>query len=359
MGRRANVCFLLHMHQPQYVDPTSGKALLPWVRLHGARAYLDVARILADYPRVGMTVNFVPSLVAQLEAAANGAPDAWMEIADRPAGDWTADDRKFLTDKMFSIHGAQAIEPRPRYRELLEKRKAHVAFSDGDLRDATVLFYLSWLGFAARENDRELAELERRGRDFSHDDLKRVLDKQRAACGRVLPAWGKLAERGQVELSSSPYYHPIVPLLCDSDAAKRARPDLPLPDRYAWPEDAEIQIRRGVESHTRTFGAPPEGMWPPEGSVSPEAVALYAGAGVRWLATDEGNLWRSLDLSGRPHFRGDLYRAWRHQGVDLVFRDREISDRIGFAYAHGDSAAGAADLIARARSCAEQSTAPP
>ncbi len=100
-------------------------------------------------------------------------------------------------------------------------------------------------------------------------------------------------------------------------------------------------------------------MWPPEGSVSPEAVAAYARAGVGWLATDEGNLWRSLSLMGEEHGRGDLYRVWRHEGVDLVFRDRELSDKIGFSYAHGDAQAGVADLVARARQAGAQSTAPP
>ncbi|HUS66701.1 MAG TPA: hypothetical protein VMZ28_19325, partial [Kofleriaceae bacterium] len=133
---------------------------------------------------------------------------------------------------------------------------------------------------------------------------------------------------------------------------------LALPEQLAWAEDARAQIARGQAAHARAFGAPPVGRWPPEGSVSPEAVAAYARAGVSWLATDEGNLWRSLQLAGRPHPpRGDLYRAWRFGGVDLVFRDREISDRIGFSYAHGDSAAGAADLLGRARACAAASTA--
>src|ERR1700757_2425723 len=100
MTRRAHVCSLLHMHQPQYRDPASGQAFLPWVRLHGARAYLDVARLLEEYPKGRMTVNFVPSLVEQLEAAAAGAVDAWMEVADRKASDWTAEDRRFLVDKM-------------------------------------------------------------------------------------------------------------------------------------------------------------------------------------------------------------------------------------------------------------------
>jgi alpha-amylase/alpha-mannosidase (GH57 family) len=365
----AHVAFLLHMHQPAYVDPLTGRAELPWVRLHGARAYLDVARLLDEHEGMRLTVNFVPSLVAQLEAVVAGARDGWLEIAVKPAQAWTPEDRQFLVERLFSLHWGRSVEPRPRYRELLEKRGRELrraelparaaAFSDGELRDLTVLFYLSWIGFAAREGDAELAALEHKGRGFDEADLALVLARQQAACARVLPLYRKLAARGQVELSASPYYHPILPLVIDSNCARRAQPALPLPERFAFPDDARQQIQRGIEAHARAFGAPPAGMWPSEGSVSPEAVNAYGAAGLRWLATDEGNLWRSLALSGTPHGRGDLYRAWRHGGVDLVFRDREISDRIGFAYAHGDSAAGAADLLARVAACAESSTAPP
>jgi alpha-amylase/alpha-mannosidase (GH57 family) len=352
------------MHQPQYTDPRTGIAMLPWVRLHGVRAYLDVARVLADYPDVHLTVNFVPSLVEQLEAIAAGAEDAWVRTSKKPVAEWTPDDRFFLLERLFSIHWGHGVDPRPRYKELLDKRgrdsgpaqlrSRAYEFSGRELRDLTVLFHLAWLGFAAREGDAEVAALEAKGRDYDEQDLALVLEKQRLACARVLPAYRALAERGQVELSASPYYHPIVPMLIDTEHARRAQPSLPLPERYAWAEDAREQIKRGAASHQRTFGSAPLGMWPPEGSVSPEAVAAYADAGVRWLATCEGNLWRSLDKQGRAHTRSDLYRAYKSGETYLLFRDRELSDRIGFAYAHGDSVAGAHDLVERSAAAAAQ-----
>ncbi len=146
--------------------------------------------------------------------------------------------------------------------------------------------------------------------------------------------------------------------MIDSEHAARARSDLPRPTRFAFPADAALQIELGRASHARTFGALPQGMWPPEGSISPEAVAAYARAGVRWLATDEGNLWRGRAASGQAYAQGELYRAHRHGEVDLVFRDRELSDRIGFSYMHGDADAGAADLIGRAADAAQRSAAP-
>jgi alpha-amylase/alpha-mannosidase (GH57 family) len=356
------------MHQPDYVDPATGRAELPWVRLHGARGYLDLARLLDEYEGVHLTVNFVPSLLRQLEEVVRGASDRWLDVAARPERDWDHADRLFLVERMFSLNWSRCIDPRPRYRELLDKRgrNTHVGalgqrlgdFSDEDLRDLTVLFQLSWIGFAARREDHELARLERKGRGYDLDDLALVIDRQRRACAEVVPLWKKLAARGQVELAASPTFHPIVPLVCDSDVVTRARPDLPRPTRFTWAADAERQIVEGRATHAERFGQAPRGMWPPEGSISPEAVALYARAGVNWLATDEGNLWRSRSASGLGSERGELYRPHRHAGVDLVFRDRELSDRIGFAYMHGDPQAGADDLVGRARDAAQHSAAP-
>ncbi|MGZ3439833.1 MAG: glycoside hydrolase family 57 protein, partial [Polyangia bacterium] len=302
-ARPANVVFLLHMHQPQYVDPRTGRAGLPWVRLHGARGYLDVARLLHEYGDVKLTVNFVPSLVAQLEDVVNGAVDEWLRIAELDG--WNDSERAFAVERFFSLNWDRSVRPRPRYSELLDQRERKQPFSDGDVRDLTVLFNLGWLGFAARQDDPEIAALEHKGRGFSKEDLTLVVDRQRRACARVLPLYRELAARGQVELSASPFYHPIVPLLVDTEHARRAMPDATLPPPFAYPADAEAQIRRGAAAHARAFGAPPRGMWPPEGSVSPEALATYGRAGVGWLATDEGNLWRSL--GGEPYGRGDLY----------------------------------------------------
>jgi alpha-amylase/alpha-mannosidase (GH57 family) len=365
--RAGHLSLLLHMHQPDYVDPTSGRAELPWVRLHGARGYLDVARLLDEYEHVRLTVNFVPSLVAQLEEVVAGKKDTWVQVAEKPINEITPEERQFLISRFFSIHWQRAIESRPRYRELLEKRgrtacgeelrRRAADFTNAELRDLTVLFFLSWIGFAAREEDPALEELEARGRDYSLEDLQLVLERQRAACARVRPLYSKLAARGQVELSASPYYHPIIPLLIGTDTARRAQPALPLPEPFAFSEDARMQIEKGIEAHVRAFGERPVGMWPPEGSVSPEAVATFAKARIQWLATDEGILWRSRDRAALGSARGDLYRAYRHGGVDLLFRDRELSDRIGFSYAHGDADGAVRDLLGRAGEAINQSTA--
>ncbi len=347
-----DVCFLWHMHQPEYTSPRTGRPVLPWVRMHATRAYLDMARVLARRPEVHVTVNFVPSLVRQLEAYVGGLRDEHEVLAEKPTEDWTPAEREEALARFFSVHRVRGVEPRPRYRELAYKRGSGpvpagaAGWSVAELRDLTALFHMASFGFSMASEEPLVAVLEAKGRGFLHEDVQALLACQRSAAARVLPAWRSLAGRGQVELSSSPFYHPIVPLLIDTETARRAQPGLPLPPRFAWPEDAAAQITRGREAHQRTFWQTPRGMWPPEGSLSPEAVRRYAGAGIEWLCGDEGILWRS-GVAGAA--RGALYQPYQFAGVKLVFRDRELADRIGFAYAAGEAAPAVADVLARVR----------
>ena len=217
--------------------------------------------------------------------------------------------------------------------------------SFGDLQ---VLFNLAWFGFGAIADDPGLAELVTKGRGFTDDDRDYVLAAQRRILGEIAPRWRKLAERGQVELSTTPYYHPILPLVCDTDAARRALPGAPLPARFSWPSDAHWHVREALASHERHFGRPASGMWPGEGSVSPEALQVLASEGVTWTASDEGVLLRSLPPETSRV--AALYRPWRVKGgvgeVRMLFRDRGLSDLVGFSYARTGAAEASADFVA-------------
>jgi alpha-amylase/alpha-mannosidase (GH57 family) len=360
-----DVLLLWHMHQPRYLHPDTGVPALPWVRLHAASGYLDMARALERHPGVNVTVNFVPSLVDQLEAMLEGTRDELERIAEKPADALSEDERREVLARSFSVRWDKAIAPRARYAELLARRGqdgrpqaiAEVCkrFTPSDLRDVQCLFLIAWLGWAARAEDPAIDALDKKGRDFDEADKAQLLASVRKASGKVLPAWRALAARGQVELASSPFYHPIMPLLVDSDVARRSRPLDKLPPRYQRPEDAREQILQAIALHTRVFGKKPEGMWPPEGSLSPEAVALYGECGIRWLAGDEETLARSLAAEpGDGAGLGGPARAqlWRVGPVTLSFRDRELSDRIGFRYADVPAEAAADDLVAAARASA-------
>ncbi|GAC1596830.1 MAG: glycoside hydrolase family 57 protein [Myxococcales bacterium] len=354
--------FLWHLHQPEYRDPLSGRPVLPWVRLHATRAYTDMAAALEKHPSVQVVANFAPSLLLQLEAYASGASvDRDEEIARKPVAALTAAERAHVVKESFSVDWDLWVRPVPRYDELLDKRgrdltrvdlaRVQGEFSEADLVDLQVHFILAWMGFSARREEPLVARLLAKERDYAHDEKVALLDLSRALAGRVVPRFCALARRGQVEITCSPLFHPILPLLVDSDCARRAIPQATLPPRFQHPEDAREQVLCGLAFTAKTFGARRVGMWPSEGSVSPEVALLLEGCGVRWCATDEGILARS-DLApdaeafaGLPHHRP--YRAGTDGALSVLFRDREISDLIGFRYARSEAGAAASDLLGR------------
>jgi alpha-amylase/alpha-mannosidase (GH57 family) len=361
-----HVAFVWHMHQPYYKDPLSGYYRLPWVRLHGTKDYLDMVEILKDFPSIRQNFNLVPSLLEQLiEYSEGSAKDLYLEISGKNAKELSEDDKIFILENFFLAHWDHMIKPFPRYYELLVKRGTHVIkrdlvraakyFTDNDFLDLQVFFNLSWIDPLFREKDPFLRMLSGKGHSFTEEEKALLLGKQLEIVGRIIPTYKEMASGGQIELSFSPFYHPILPLLCDTDTARVAMPNVRLPrQRFLQPEDADAQIRMGIEYFEKVFGFRPSGMWPSEGSVSEDVVRIAARHGVRWLATDEGILSNSLnkrlrDNSGNLTGPDLLYRAYTYEGVSLVFRDHVISDLLGFVYSQWDPRKAAEDLINRLR----------
>jgi len=360
--KTVRVCFLWHMHQPYYTDPVSGSASMPWVRLHAAKAYFDMAFLLDRFPRVHATFNFTPSLLVQLKEVGEGTvKDLFFEHAQRRAADLSAEEQAFLIRHYFSINWATMIRPYPRYHELLVKRGLDIdgqdlqrlarQFTTQELLDLQVWFNLAWFGYGAIQRYPRLGALRAKNRGFTEEDKEEVLALQRQTVVDIVPMYRRLADRGQIELTTTPFYHPILPLVIDTEHTRRARPDLPLPSRFRAPEDAEAQLRLAVEYHARTFGRPPAGLWPSEGSVCPELIPLLRRVGLRWLATDEGVLARSLEASQQPwHRQSQLYRPYAvgpaGEEASIVFRDRDLSDGFGFLY-HKTTADIASDDVLR------------
>jgi alpha-amylase/alpha-mannosidase (GH57 family) len=327
------VAILWHQHQPYYLDPLAerpeGAAMLPWVRLHATRDYLGMAKIAAQHD-VRVTFNLVPSLVEQVLAFADGTSDRFEEAARHcPAPTPEA------LRVAFEAHPEHQIDPWPRYAEL---RARAPQLSAAELRDALVWQQLTWFPEEERERVSKVRHL---GRHFSDAETEHVFAEARKIAARVVPVHRQLQREGRIEVTTSPYFHPILPLLVDSDQCGEPRP---LPPRFAWPDDADTQLRMAVEAHQGWFGAAPAGMWPSEGAVSPEVCRRIAAAGLRWIATDEGILARAGVAPTPAH----LCRPWRVAGTDLAifFRDRALSDRIGFVYAGWrDPDAAARDFV--------------
>jgi len=369
--KTARVCFLWHMHQPYYTDPVTGSASMPWVRLHAIKAYFDMAYLLEKFPAVHSTFNFTPSLLLQLqEIGAGTVHDLFLEHAQKPADSLTPEEQAFLIRHYFSINWATMIRPYPRYHELLVKRGLEIdgldleriarQFSTQDLLDLQVWFNLAWFGYGAMQRNPRLATLRAKSRGFTEEDKQEVLALQRTTIQEIVPMYRRLAERGQIELTTTPFFHPILPLIIDTDHTSRARPDLPLPSRLRAPEDAVAQLQLAVEFHRTTFGSPPVGLWPSEGSVCPELIPMLPRVGLKWLATDEGVLARSLNAAQQPWNRqAQLYHPYRTgpagQEVSIVFRDREISDAFGFVYHKTTAESGIDDVLRRIRHIVQNS----
>jgi alpha-amylase/alpha-mannosidase (GH57 family) len=344
---------LFHFHQPHYVDEASGRALLPWVRLHAVKGYYDVPWVLERRPGMRLTLNLTPVLLFQLERYVSGRTvDLWEQVARIPPGDLTGAERAFVARNFFSIQPARVREL-PRYWELFVKRapfheepeRAGGVFTDAELGDLQALFNLAWMGFGSRADEPLVRELLERGSGFTQEDREALLDLQRSVATRALEKIRALAESGQVEISTSPLFHPILPLLHDTEVARRVSPDRPPPPRFAHPEDVGFQLGHAAEVVERALGVRPLGLWPSEGSVSPEILPAVRAAGFRWLATDENILLKSLASASQP--RAALYRPYRSEGVSVVFRDRVLSDCIGFQYQHWDPRAAADDFAER------------
>ncbi len=363
-----HVCFLWHMHQPYYTDPVLKSASMPWVRLHATKAYFDMVYLIQHHPAIKATFNFTPSLLIQLREVASGSVrDLFLDHAQRPVDDLTAPERAFLLRHFFAANWGTMVLPFPRYHELLAKRGADVygqdldelakRFTTQEFLDLQVWHNLAWFGYGALARFPQLAALRAKDRGFTEEEKHGVLALQQQVVSEIIPMYRGLAESGQIELTTTPFYHPILPLVIDTDFARRPRPDALLPQRFQAPEDAEAQIRNAVAFHTEVFGRPPVGLWPSEGSVCPEMVPMLHRAGIRWTATDEGILARSLPSWDR---QAALYQPYRvgHQGeeVDILFRDRDVSDAFGFDYAKNTAEAAAEDMIRRIGAIAQQAT---
>jgi alpha-amylase/alpha-mannosidase (GH57 family) len=357
------------MHQPFYQDLVTGEHILPWVRLHGLKDYYGMVALLREFPRIKVTFNLVPSLLVQLEAfAEDQARDRHLELGLKPADALSDEERGYCVEHFFHAHHARMIEPYPRYRELLAKRgvngsglsaRTHAAqFSVAEMRDLQVWHKLVWLDPYYLDGDPRVRRLVEKGRDYSEDDKKALRVVELELLRKVIPEYREASARGQVELSTSPFYHPILPLLCDTDVYLRTHPQSRMPrERFRHPDDAAEQLERALAYHERLFGSRPRGIWPSEGSVSDDMVPLIVDAGFEWMATDEQILARTIgreftrDGAGTIEQADTLYKPYMvgaaARQVACAFRDHTLSDLIGFSYASWNPDTAADDFVRR------------
>ena len=348
-----------HQHQPIYFkDPATGIYQKPWVRLHAAKDYVDMAAILEQYPDIQATFNLTPSLLRQLIDLESGARDLYAVHTMIPAAGLTDEQKGFIRSRFFDIN-PKIIARFPRYQEIADDRENSVNWDTRTWRDLQVLFNLAWTDpdWLAEE---PLANLVAQGRDFAEEDKATVLNEHVRLVAKVIPLHKRLQDKGRIEVTMTPFFHPILPLLIDTTLARQAVPDIELPPLFSYPRDAVAQLQLGIDFYSETFGRPPTGMWPAEGAVAEEIVGLVSRGGIQWMASDEEVLVRSL---GSKSFTRDssevvqdpdlLYRPYvvqdRQQDPELyvVFRDKVISDKVGFTYSGSDGLEAAQDFVRR------------
>ncbi len=352
---RIKLCFLWHMHQPYYCDLVNGEYRLPWVRLHALKDYFGMVKILEEFPAIRQTFNLVPSLVQQLEDYAAGtAKDRFLDLALKEAERLTSEEKEFLLSFSFRANEQRLIRRFPRYGELwdLARHSGQIpgrmasAFTAPMIRDLQVLSQLAWFDEEYLQHDAEIIALQRKGRDFTLADQSLLGRKQHELLGKVVAVYRKAAASGQIEISTSPFYHPILPLLCDSNIADVSHPYVALPPQFKYPNDASAQIRDAQNCLRRAVGSEVAGLWPPEGAVSDEVLARAAKAGFRWTATDDSVLQQTLghDLTAEQKYRPYLWQQGDDR-IHVLFRDHRLCELIGVVYARMDAQEAAAHFM--------------
>ena len=358
------IAFLWHFHQPNYKDPHTGIYRLPWVRLHGVKDYLDMVKRIEKFPSLKMTFNIVPSLLEQLnDYIENDAKDVYMLLTLKQPSDLTEPEKLFILENFFLANWDNMIKPYPRYFDLLTRRgfrftrkdlsRVSKYFSDNDIRDLQVLFNLAWIDPMFKNADPFLQWLTQKGRDFTEEEKRMLMNRQMDILKDIMPTYKQMSGQGQIEFSVSPFYHPILPLLCDTNVSRIALPDIVLPrKRFSYPEDAQKQIEMAINYFEKLFGFKPYGMWPSEGSVSEEVARMIKSYGIKWIATDEEVLARSLsrqlrNAQGYPVEAETLYKPYNFDNLSIVFRDHLLSDLIGFSYSGWKTENAIKDIVSR------------
>jgi len=324
------VAILWHMHQPNYQQPGSNRLVLPWVRLHALKDYLDMPLMASEFENLKITFNLVPSLIDQLNLYVKGGYDRHLELSRIKAEELSDELRHEILNSFFMANPQYMIEPHVRYHELYQKMNNNsdesilpLLFSSEEIRDIQVWSNLAWV------------------------EKHSLLQWQLGLIKKIIPAYQKFYNDNKIDISFTPYYHPILPLLCDTDSAKEALPGITLPKkRFIHPEDAEKQIAMSMEKFKNLFGHSMKGMWPSEGSVSEEVAQLCLKMGIKWIGTDEEVLFNSLKKSGKPLDENPLHTVYEYgSGLKIFFRDHALSDRIGFVYSSWDADKAVDDFL--------------
>jgi len=320
-----NLCFFWHMHQPDYRD-SDGVMTMPWVFLHAIKDYYEMPWLLNRYKGLKATFNITAPLIEQLNLYSDPLKnDYFLSLWEAHPSTLDEETRMWLIKTCKSTQYETMIKPIAELTHLYHKE----VMSDDELIDFEVLFMLTWCGNYLRQENALVKALFQKGKGFTQNDKGELLQALVDFIATILPFYAKLQKEGVISLSTTPYNHPILPLLLDMENAKRANEHTTIVDNpISMREDAIEQVERSIALYKETFGTTPTGFWPAEGAVDEESVAIYKERGISWIATDEAILFRSL----KDENRANLYKPYNFKGMTMGFRDHGLSDLIGFNY---------------------------
>lgn len=370
MSYPIHVAFIWHQHQPlyksrgdaNYYAASEGQYRLPWVRLHGTKDYLDLILLLERYPKLHQTVNLVPSLIMQIEDYVAGtALDPYLTATVTPVERFDRGLKEFVIEHFFDANQHTLINPHPRYSELYGQRQERGRgwclenWNAQDYSDLLAWHNLAWID-PLFWDDPEIEAWLKQGKGFTLSDRQRIIAKHREILSRIIPQHRKMQESGQLEVTTTPYTHPILPLLADTNAGRVAVSNMTLPEsRFQFAEDIPRHLNKAWQMYEDRFGCAPRGLWPSEQSVSPEMLPYVAKQGFKWLCSDEAVLGWSIkhffhrDETGNLYEPEKLYRPYRLDtpagDLAIVFRDHRLSDLIGFTYSAMEPKQAVKDLV--------------
>jgi len=319
------------MHQPDYRD-SSGVMQMPWVFLHAIKDYYDIPWMLARHEGLKATFNITPPLISQIRLYYDEP-----EKNDRFLNLWMQDlvllnevDRKWMIKLCKSTPFDTMVTPFESYVALYQKEH----FSDNELFDMQVLFILSWCGIYLRTNNNLIKTLIKKQRNYNYEDKKLLLNELSKFISTIFDYYKELHFNDRISISTTPLNHPILPLLMDMENALKANPSTSIPKTHiSLEDDAKLQVQRAITLFEEIFEFTPEGFWPAEGAVDEKSIELLKECGVKWIATDEAILFKSLESSDRTK----LYTPYNYKDVCIGFRDHSLSDNIGFTYRYWEA----------------------
>jgi len=366
--KKLHLVFLWHMHQPYYKNDADGLYHMPWVYMHALKDYYELPAYHRKFKGIRATYNLVPSLLVQLEDYTSvEVNDTFIVLLRKKVTELSVEEKDVLISQLFLANVQHMITPLKRFRELYNKKsredifaEPNKLFDNQELLDLEVLYLLSWTGIFTRQEVPVVRELLEKGRYFTEEDKTKLVQALADFTGKVIPLYKELQEEGLIEVSATPFYHPILPLLIDLNSAKEAYPEIPMPGCQGnFEDDPAYHVREGLNEFEKQMGKRPNGMWPAEGSISEAAAMMFAENGVKWIASDEDVLANSIrtDLSNNDN-RHLLYN--RHvfekdgKKINIFFRDKILSDLIGFTYSGWDAEDAANDFMLKLKKMHEK-----